>query len=112
MRAQGLPDSSDRVPNALGNLPARKVRPARADDVLPKRIAHALVQRAVAKYGKLPRLRRDEDQRRVGVFVPMQLQLVELSQGARERVDRTVQHDAHGDATARAILRFADGAGD
>ena len=59
-------------------LPAQN-RAGSANDIVPKRIADALVQCAIADDREPPRLRRDQNQRGVAALVPVQPSVPELA---------------------------------
>ena len=71
MLVQGFADAADRMKNAFKDLAASKVWPALLDDVVPKRVPDALVQRPISEDRKPPRLGRNQDQRGVAVLVPV-----------------------------------------
>lgn len=112
MRVQRFADSADRHHRTVGNVATREVRSNLLHDVIPKGVADALVQRAVADHGKLPRLGRNQYERGVFRIVPVQAGPRELVFRPFERVDGFVGDDAHGDLSGSAVLGRRDRVGD
>ncbi len=98
--------------DTLGRLAARKVRLALVDQLLPKRVADALVQRAVAHDGKRRAFGATKTNAALRRLVPMRSELAELTLGPLERVDVAVGNNADGDASGRAVFGLANRARD
>jgi hypothetical protein len=109
---QRFADTPDRVKNSIARFPARKVGRRFGHDAVPKGVADALVQRAIADHRELPGVRRYEDERGVAGIVPVQAGASELVGGALECVDRLVGNDANRNATAGSVFGCRDGARD
>ena len=89
---------------------ARKFGAHLVDDLLPKRIADAFVQRAVAEHGVTTGSRRNEDQCGIAMFGAVKARRLELFLGARIRIHVVLGDDTHRDVPRRSRLRFANGA--
>ncbi len=108
MRVQFASDSSYRVEDGVGDFSAGKVRLHLCDEVLPERIADALVQRLITHYGVAPSARCNEHERDVTLLVAMESRLLKLFTCTRKRIETPIGNDAHDDVPGRILLGFAD----
>lgn len=109
---QCFTDAANRVQDALKPFAALEEWSGLCDDGIPKFVADARVQRAVADNGKATCVWRNQYQRGVGRFVAVKAGALELVDGSLERIHGTVRNDAHRDASGCAVFGDGNGARD
>ena len=108
MLVQGFTEMIDAGDNGGGNITVPKIQTHEFDGFIPEGVANPLVQRAVTDDRIAAGFRRDEEQRRVAMFVRMQTGMLEFSLGALVGINIRIGNDPHADACARTPLGSSD----
>jgi hypothetical protein len=102
-------DAPNGVNDPFPYFTPRKIWLRMLDHIAPKLVADAVVQQPVAYDCEPVRLRRDQNQRRIFIAVPVQADPLELSLRTLKRIHFRIGDHAHADASGRPIFGVGQG---